>query len=689
MTPPPTATLRAASPSDAADAAGAAGAIDRELRAIAARARLLLYRQIAWSAARTADPLGWQDPWQDRDDRAAWTASDERGREIAGGLADVEAAIARGLPRFARLAETFALDAPEADALQLCLAAAVAPDLAGALVAATGRPVPTEPALATLFGRVGRRVLTPESALARWELVREADLGPAEPAGLLVDPAVHDWFAGTYAIDSMLIGCARPIAAPPALERWPLDELVAAIRARWSRDDLAPRVRVVVIAPEGAGRRSFAAAVAARLGLDALAIEADAVDDAAWPRVVRRAHRHAFLTRTAIAFAGDAAARRAWPAIGGGFPLVFACVEPGQTPAPIADAIDLTIELGASTIADREALWRRLIPTATTWGAAALADLARRHHTTPADVARAAERGVTSPAAAAEVVRERTRDRLGDLAHALECPFRWDDLVLPTAVVEVLRDYEYEARERVRVWEDPALRRMFPQGRGLLALFTGPPGTGKTMAAQVIAAELGLDLFRVSLSSVVSKYVGETAKNLQRILGRAEHMDAVLLFDEADALFGKRTEIRDAHDRYANTDTNHLLQAIEAYSGVAILASNKKANIDHAFLRRLRYVLEFPQPDAPQRAALWHRALVGLCGPDAARRNEAAAAVLASAIEMSGAQIKFAVLAALFAARRSGGAVGAEHLVRGVERELIKVGRSLTESERRRLAVAP
>jgi hypothetical protein len=660
-------------------------AVERELAVIAARARLLLYRQIAWADARSAaTDGGWQDPWQDREQRAVWSDADLRGKELAATLSAVTASAAR-LPRLRLMTLTFNLDPAEADVLQICVAAAVAPDLAGALHAATGRAVPTEPALATILGHVGRRVLTPESALARWELVHRVELGPGEPDGLLIDPAVHDWFADTYAIDASLLGAARTVAPVNPLDRWPVDETVATIRTRWAREDLGARVRVVVCAPEGAGRRSFAAVVAVRLGLGLLSVDGDAVDDLAWTRLVRRAHRHAFLTRTAIAFLGDSMVRRPWPEIGGGFPLLFTCLEPGQSLAPLPDVVDLAVELPPSTSADREALWRRLVPVAVTWGAPALADLARRHHTTPADVAAAAQRGVTTAADAVVVVRERTRDRLGDLARRTECSFTWNDLVLPAPLVDSLRDYEYEARERVRVWEAATLRRLFPQGRGLLALFTGPPGTGKTMTAQVIAAELGLDLFRVSLSAVVSKYVGETAKNLQRILARAEHMDAVLLFDEADALFGKRTEIRDAHDRYANTDTNHLLQAIESYSGVAVLASNKKANIDPAFIRRLRYVLEFPPPDAQQRLVLWQRSVAGVCGDDAWARTASLIAELARAVELTGAQIKFAVLAAMFAARREGTALEARHLVRGLERELIKEGRSLNEHERGKL----
>jgi SpoVK/Ycf46/Vps4 family AAA+-type ATPase len=248
-----------------------------------------------------------------------------------------------------------------------------------------------------------------------------------------------------------------------------------------------------------------------------------------------------------------------------------------------------------------------------------------------------------------------------------------------------LEDLVYEARERVAFWEEPAARRLFPQGRGLVGLFSGPPGTGKTMAAQVIAASLQLDLFRIDLSSVVSKYVGETSQNLERILSRAEGMDIVLFFDEADALFGKRTEIKDAHDRFANTDTNYLLQAIENYGGVALLATNKKDNIDLAFIRRLRYVLEFPRPNVEQRLRIWRQILGELAGEDCLRRLAGDLETLAGGVEMTGSQIKFSVLAALFAARREGVPLNMHHLLRGLDRELTKEGRGLSDRERERL----
>lgn len=214
------------------------------------------------------------------------------------------------------------------------------------------------------------------------------------------------------------------------------------------------------------------------------------------------------------------------------------------------------------------------------------------------------------------------------------------------------------------------------------------------MAAQVIAAELDLDLFRIDLSAVVSKYVGETSQNLERIFSRARHMDLVLLFDEADALFGKRTEIKDAHDRFANTDTDYLLQAIEDYPGVALLSTNNKGNVDPAFIRRLRYVLEFPKPDAAQRLVIWRRLAAELAGSERlpatdsnGKTLDANLQTLATGLELTGAQIKYAVLTALFASEREGKPLGLKHLLRGVDRELMKEGRVLSERDRERLDV--
>jgi SpoVK/Ycf46/Vps4 family AAA+-type ATPase len=254
------------------------------------------------------------------------------------------------------------------------------------------------------------------------------------------------------------------------------------------------------------------------------------------------------------------------------------------------------------------------------------------------------------------------------------------------ALREALEDIVFEAKHRAVVWEDPEAHRLFPQGQGLIALLSGPPGTGKTMAAQVIAATLGYDLFRVDLAGVISKWVGETSQNFERILTRAADMHAIILFDECDAIFSKRTsEVHDAQDKFANTDAAYLLQAMESYPGIAFLATNQKGNIDPAFIRRLRYLLEFSKPDATQRLDIWRRIVVGLGGEGRRDVLDASLRLLADSVEVTGAQIKFATLGAIFAARRDSSPMELRHLVRGLERELAKEGRALGSRERERI----
>ncbi len=196
------------------------------------------------------------------------------------------------------------------------------------------------------------------------------------------------------------------------------------------------------------------------------------------------------------------------------------------------------------------------------------------------------------------VCRSSGRRRLDDLAECITAAATWDELVLPEPQLAALRQIAAQVRRRGRVYDDWGFARRNPRGLGVAALFCGGSGTGKTMAAEVLACELDLDLYRIDLSSVVSKYIGETEKNLRRVFDAAEDSGAILLFDEADALFGKRSDVKDSHDRYANIEVSYLLQRMEAYRGLAILTTNLKSALDPSFQRRLRFIVHFPFPDA-------------------------------------------------------------------------------------------
>jgi hypothetical protein len=273
--------------------------------------------------------------------------------------------------------------------------------------------------------------------------------------------------------------------------------------------------------------------------------------------------------------------------------------------------------------------------------------------------------------------RARCRVRLESLAQRIEPAATWDDLVLPEFQIRTLHEMAAQVRNRYKVYEEWGWASKGTRGLGISALFAGPSGTGKTMAAEVLASDLQLDLFRIDLSAVVSKYIGETEKNLRRVFDAAESGGAVLLFDEADALFGKRSEVKDSHDRYANIEVGYLLQRIEAYRGLAILTTNSKQALDAAFLRRLRFIVQFPFPDAAQRAEIWQKVF-----PAATPTQGLDPAKLAR-LNVSGATIRSIALHAAFEAADAQGTVSIAKVLQATHLECGKLERqpSRTETE--------
>jgi hypothetical protein len=267
------------------------------------------------------------------------------------------------------------------------------------------------------------------------------------------------------------------------------------------------------------------------------------------------------------------------------------------------------------------------------------------------------------------------RPRLDELAQYLEPSANWDDLVLPEKEREVLRTLAAHVRQRAKVYESWGFAGKSRRGLGISALFAGASGTGKTMAAEVLARELQLDLYRIDLSTVVSKYIGETEKNLRKVFDAAEAGGVILLFDEADALFGKRSEVKDSHDRYANMEVSYLLQRIESYRGLAILTTNLKSALDQAFLRRIRFIVQFPFPDAAQRAEIWQRIF-----PRQTPTGDLAFNKLAK-LNVAGGNIRNIALNAAFLAADAGESVEMKHLLQAAQSEYIKLERPLTDAE--------
>lgn len=347
-----------------------------------------------------------------------------------------------------------------------------------------------------------------------------------------------------------------------------------------------------------------------------------------------------------------------------------------------SDHVPLTVESARLTLSERADLWRNeLGDTAIELD---VEDIAGQYVFGPRQVAAA----ITAAEALArsqgngdgpddDALRRGARSQnaagLERLARRIAPGVGWDDIVLPDKALRQLHELTSRARNRERVLTDWRMRPGGGRGTGITALFAGDSGTGKTMAAEVIAGDLGLDLYTVNLATVVDKYVGETEKNLERIFTEASRVSAVLLFDEADAIFGKRSEVRDAHDRYANIESAYLLQRMETFDGLAVLATNLRANLDEAFTRRLDMIVDFPVPDDDARLALWRRCLA----PPVPVVDGLDLAGYAQAFTLSGGNIRSAAITAAYLAAEGATAVDATHLTAAIQQEFRKLGRLL------------
>jgi hypothetical protein len=332
----------------------------------------------------------------------------------------------------------------------------------------------------------------------------------------------------------------------------------------------------------------------------------------------------------------------------------------------------LMVRLDRPTTADRIALWNEALGEHAPALQATVRAVAQQFEFGPNDVATLA----SGPAPDLwRSCREQANRSMEPLAQRIVPCHRWDDLVLPEDLRQQLRDLADQVAGRATVYGDWNFETRLSRGRGITALFAGPSGTGKTMAAEVIADQLRLDLFRIDLSGVVDKYIGETEKKLRTLFDTAEESGAILFFDEADALIGKRSDVRDSHDRYANIEVSYLLQRMDDYRGLAILATNRKSAIDRAFLRRLRFLVDFPFPDASSRRRIWEGIFP--------RETPIADLDLdeLSRLEITGGNIRNIALNAAFLAAAMGSAVSMTHCLDAARREYAKIDRLVSEGE--------
>lgn len=514
-------------------------------------------------------------------------------------------------------------------------------------------------------------VLCPEAPLRRWRLIDLLGTGPLRTRAIRLDERMVHAMLGTSYLDARLEGLVHRHARTD-LTPGRMQDMAEAIARTWG----GAMPVILLGGSDRLAKRDCAAAAAGRLGmrlfrLDARDIPADWTQRAA---LIDLLDRELALSGAAVLIeaAPDAAAAASALADRLTGPTLVSAPDPEVTER----APRVRLDLDLPDAADRLDQWRQALgPKAGALGDG-LDRMAAQFALDGAGIMAAAAQGGEDEAPALwQAARVQGRRALDGLAERLVSRAVWDDLLLPAEQMAVLRDLEGHLRDAWRVNRDWGWEARNPRGLGAAALFAGPSGTGKTLAAEVLAGALDLDLYRIDLSQVVSKYIGETEKNLSRIFTAADTSGAILLFDEADALFGKRSEVKDSHDRYANVEVSYLLQKMEAYRGLAVLTSNQKSALDTAFLRRLRYVVNFPFPDLEVRAGIWARVFPAETPLEGVRPE-----VLAR-LNVSGGSIRSIALNAAYLAAAVPEPVRMAHLQRAARREYAKLEKPFTAAE--------
>lgn len=633
------------------------------------------------------------DPEPDDPVRGLYISEEQVDRLLAGGtgqtpppsIADGPATEVDPDWRLPRLAGTFGLDATDVDLLLIALA----PDLDARFERLYGYlnddvtrrratvGLAFELLGLDLAGAAARRRLAPEGPLVGPGLVHVHDRDrPVLTRALRAPDRVTTHLLGDDTPTSTVASLAVSI---PSI---PVPEAAAIARALAADIDVVHVREGARTAGMAAGVSGLAAAGRTALCVDLARLPDDRHDETAIAQVLREA---ALIGAGVVAGPIDGLMARNRAALG---PVRHARVpvvvvgrdawDPGWL-----DTVPAMIEAGPISGDRRDRLWSEVAGPGVDFD---VVSATRQFRLKPEQAVRAWRSARHQAAAAGRDVRPgdlhvgarlQNAGRLEHLARRITPRADMGDLVLPRRVLDQLLEIVHRARHRETVLDAWRVGGASDKGRGTTALFAGESGTGKTLSAEVVANELALDLYVIDLSTVVDKYIGETEKNLERIFEQAEDVNGVLFFDEADALFGKRSEVSDARDRYANVEIAYLLQRMERFDGITILATNLRANLDEAFTRRIDVLVDFPEPEEEDRRRLWELHLPTTLPQDTNLDLD----FLAQAFELAGGDIRNVTLAAAYAAAVNGGRVGTEDLVRATAREYRKLGRLVTDSE--------
>jgi hypothetical protein len=573
---------------------------------------------------------------------------------------------------------SFALSPFEREVLLLCCGVELDARVGDACARVNGNPAHRNATFSmalALLSDAHWSAVTPDRPLRRWKLVEVEQAFRLVDSPLRVDERILHFVAGIDQVDARLRALLSPLPAPARVMTSSHARLVVDV-ARCLGEGKNP---LVVLEGDPQSRLDVALAAIALSGCRPMSLSMDdlPVSAADLEPILRLCEREARLSPVVMLLDASANARALARFVAVlGAPCIVMSHDPVDTQRVTAR---FTAEKPDAT--EQNQLWTQALGESASMlngGVDALAAQFRLN-ARAIDTAAVASRAATSApellGALRGAARTHGRARLESLAQRIETKAGWKDLVLPVAQTATLREVAAQVRQRARVLDDWGFAGQGTRGLGTSALFSGESGTGKTLAAEVLARELDMDLYRVDLSSVVSKYIGETEKNLRRVFDAADDSGAILLFDEADALFGKRSEVKDSHDRYANIEISYLLQRMEAYAGLAILTTNMKSALDRAFTRRLRFIVNFPFPDTAMREEIWRRVF-----PTATPRDGVDYAKLAR-LNLPGGNIRNIALGAAFLAADTDGPVTMTHLLRAAQSESAKLDRALAEAE--------
>lgn len=521
--------------------------------------------------------------------------------------------------------------------------------------------------------------LAPVRPLRRWRLVEVDESAGLAQGRLRIDERVLHYLAGVNYLDPRLQALLRARPAPEVMAQTHRDVCTQLLK---SLERLDRSAVILLVGDDYAGQADIAAQCAAALGTGLQVMRGEDVpqNSAELDALAVLWQREAALLNSSLLIACDDEAApkpltRFLDRLGG---LVF--VSGRETPK--IEGAMLRFSVNKPAAIEQKVLWQQALGASVTRLNGSLDAAASQFRFSAQTIL--SHGTALGPALTVSdtpdtlmwsTCRGLGRPKLDELAQRIEARADWHDLILPSAQANTLRQIAAHVKQRLKVYQEWGFADKGQRGLGISALFAGESGTGKTMAAEVLAHELHLDLYRIDLSAVVSKYIGETEKNLRRLFDSAEDCGAILLFDEADALFGKRSEVKDSHDRYANIEVSYLLQRMEAYRGLAILTTNIKTALDTAFQRRLRFVVQFPFPDQEHREAIWRSVF-----PAATLRRELDYTKL-SRLHVAGGNIRNIALNAAFFAAESGEPVTMAHLLHAAHHEAGKRERPLADAE--------